>query len=101
MCINHYTYRENPAFLSIHGNPLGAFAETVQRLPILWRVIMSLHKFLPSLTLLALMMLGTVSIADAQLREDLARPGEYTGAIIKTDNSGSPTLNSLMESINM
>jgi len=62
---------------------------------------MSLHRSLPRLALLAILMLGTVSIADAQLREDLARPGEYTGAIIKTDNSGSQTLNSLMESINM
>jgi hypothetical protein len=44
---------------------------------------------------------GAVSIAEAQLRQDLNRSNDYTGAVIKTDQSGSGVLGDLMESLNM
>lgn len=38
--------------------------------------------------LLAVMMLGLTTLTEAQLRKDLVRPGDYTGAIFRTKPAG-------------
>ncbi|MEX2574650.1 MAG: hypothetical protein WD317_10145 [Balneolaceae bacterium] len=53
------------------------------------------------LLIVTLLVFGGISVAEAQLREHLAGPGDYTGAVFKTDQSSSGSLGSLMESLKM
>lgn len=53
------------------------------------------------LLILTVLTFGAVSIAEAQLRQDLNRSNDYTGAVVKTDQSTSGVLGDLMESLNM
>jgi hypothetical protein len=50
---------------------------------------------------LVLFTFGFVAIVEAQLREDINRSSDYTGAIFKTEQSQNNTLGNLMSSINM
>jgi len=54
------------------------------------------------LLLSVLLAFGVTAIVEAQLREDLSRTGDYTGAVIKSSSSQSSSgLNGLLSSINM
>lgn len=51
--------------------------------------------------ILVLLTFGIVSLAEAQLREEVTRSNDFTGAVIQTDQPGFNALGNLMESINM
>jgi hypothetical protein len=53
------------------------------------------------LLLIVISSISTVTVAEAQLREDVNRSNDFTGAVIKTDQPQDNTLGALMNSINM
>jgi len=53
------------------------------------------------LLLSVLFVFGFAAIAEAQLREDLSRTGDFTGAIFQTEQSGTSALGNFLNNINM
>ncbi len=53
------------------------------------------------LLLSVLFVFGTVAIAEAQLRENVSRSSDYTGAIFRTEQPTSTALGNLLNNINM
>jgi len=53
------------------------------------------------LLLSVLFVFGFVAIAEAQLREDLSKSGDFTGAIFQTEQPGTSALGNFLNNINM